>query len=493
MTNKTMKNNRKQVQNVLIIGAGVAGIIVAKQLKEQPNNFAPIAFLDDDANKHKQHIIDIPVIGSIAYLEEVTTMHDINLVVLAIPSLESEQKMHIMKQCKALELDVRMITGVHDTMFGNNPASAQVDVTMEQLLGREPVELNQTQVEHQIQNSTVLVTGAGGSIGSEICRQICKFQPKMLVLVGHGENSIYAIHMELRKTFGETIELKPVIADIQDATRINEVMAKYQPSVVYHAAAHKHVPLMELNPREAVKNNVLGTRNVALAAAEHYVDSFILISSDKAVNPNNVMGSTKRVAEMMVQMIASQTDSNFSIVRFGNVLGSRGSVIPLFKEQIKNGGPVTVTHPDMTRYFMTIPEAAGLVIQAGSIKLGSKIYVLDMGEPIKIKTLAENLITMSGFSLQEIGIDFTGVRPGDKLYEELLNEDEIYPEQVIPKVHIGRPTIFSAKRILDFIGSFEELDEDMLVKELYEIVGKKMVVPTIKRSEVAVHESIVRS
>ncbi|WP_430535353.1 nucleoside-diphosphate sugar epimerase/dehydratase [Listeria rocourtiae] len=491
MMNKTVEMNGKQPQNVLIIGAGVAGIIVAKQLQEQPANFTPIAFLDDDLHKQTQHIIDIPVVGSVQQLEHIAQYSAVDLVILAIPSLDPEKKVAIIKQCQALHLEVRIITSVHDTMF--SAPSTQNEVTMEQLLGREPIQLNQQRVAQQIKGGTVLVTGAGGSIGSEICRQICTFGPEELILLGHGENSIYAIRMELLQQYGDTIAIHPVIADIQDAERINEVMEKFQPNVVYHAAAHKHVPLMELNPREAVKNNVLGTNNVAMAAAKQDVDAFILVSSDKAVNPNNVMGATKRMAEMVVQIIASRTDKPFSIVRFGNVLGSRGSVIPLFKEQIRKGGPVTVTHPDMTRYFMTIPEAAGLVMQAGSIQQGSKVYVLDMGEPVKITTLAENLITMSGFSLQEISITFTGVRPGDKLYEELLNEDEVFPEQVIPKVHIGRPTMFSADRVARFIDTFSKLDEASLVQELYETIGKKTKVTTLPRKEEPVHESLVRS
>ncbi|EUJ25287.1 UDP-N-acetylglucosamine 4,6-dehydratase [Listeria cornellensis FSL F6-0969] len=243
------------------------------------------------------------------------------------------------------------------------------------------------------------------------------------------------------------------------------------PTHVYHAAAHKHVPLMELNPMEAVKNNIIGTKNVVTAAANYGVENFVLVSSDKAVNPQNIMGATKRIAEMVVQMVAAETNRNFSVVRFGNVLGSRGSVIPLFKEQIKQGGPVTVTHPDMTRYFMTIPEAAGLVIQAGSLENGSKIYVLDMGEPIKITTLAENLITMSGFTLQEINIEFTGIRQGDKLYEELMDDEEIYPEQVIPKIHIGKPRVFSNSKVSDFINDCHSMSENSLTRNIYGIVG----------------------
>ncbi|MBC2324681.1 polysaccharide biosynthesis protein [Listeria booriae] len=489
MFNEKNKQSPNSSQRVLIVGAGVAGIIVAKNLREQFEKFQVIAFLDDNKKKHQQYIVDIPVIGEIEHLEAFIKARAIDLVILAVPSLEANRKTALIQKCKKLSVNIHVVESIDDITFQNIVETK--DVTMEQLLGREPILLDQQQVMSQIQGSTVLVTGAGGSIGSEICRQIGKLQPEMLVVLGHGENSIYAIHKELTEQFGNAIQIKPVIADIQDTTRIDEIMEKFKPNVVYHAAAHKHVPLMELNPREAVKNNILGTKNVALAAARCNVESFILISSDKAVNPNNVMGATKRVAEMVIQMVASETENNFSIVRFGNVLGSRGSVIPLFKEQIQNGGPVTVTHPDMTRYFMTIPEAAGLVIQSGGIQQGSKIFVLDMGEPIKITTLAKNLITMSGFTLDDISIEFTGVRPGDKLYEELLNEGEIYPNQVIPKVHIGRPTNFSTKQITRFIEEFKDMEDELLVQTLYNLVGKK--IPILIRNEVNAHESLVRS
>jgi Predicted nucleoside-diphosphate sugar epimerases len=271
----------------------------------------------------------------------------------------------------------------------------------------------------------VLVTGAGGSIGSEICRQICKFQPKKLLLLGHGENSIYSIDMELRQAYQNEIELIPIIADIRDRDRIYGIIAQYVPDVVYHAAAHKHVPLMEFNATEAVKNNIFGTKNVAEAANTFGVGCFVMISTDKAVNPLNIMGATKRFAEMIVQNLAKESSTKFVAVRFGNVLGSRGSVIPLFQKQIAAGGPVTVTHPEMTRYFMTIPEASRLVLQASTLARGGEVFVLNMGEPVKIVDLARNLITLSGYTEEEIGIKFSGIRPGEKLFEELLNEDEI--------------------------------------------------------------------
>lgn len=457
-------------KKVLIIGAGVAGIIVAKKLSEQPEKFITIGFLDDDLSKEKLHIIDIPVIGNIRNLETDIKKYNIDLVVLAIPSLEAEKKLAIIEQCKMVAVNIRVVTGVEDITFER---ITQTNVTMEDLLGRAPIKLSEKQLTSQIKGTTIMVTGAGGSIGSEICRQICIHQPKQLVILGHGENSIYQIHMELLKRFGQSVVISPIIADIQDETRIDEVMKKYRPTNVYHAAAHKHVPLMELNPVEAVKNNVIGTKNMVIAAAKYNVENFILVSSDKAVNPQNIMGATKRIAEMTVQMIAAETDKNFSVVRFGNVLGSRGSVIPLFKEQIKQGGPVTVTHPDMTRYFMTIPEAAGLVIQAGSLENGSKIYVLDMGEPIKITTLAENLITMSGYTLQEINIEFTGIRQGDKLHEELMDDDEMYPEQIIPKIHIGKPKLFSDDEVIRFMQEFPTISEKQLIQNIYELVGTK--------------------
>jgi FlaA1/EpsC-like NDP-sugar epimerase len=327
---------------------------------------------------------------------------------------------------------------IEDVLLGKVSVNQFRDVQVEDLLGREPVELDVESISKKLKGKTILVTGAGGSIGSEICRQICKFGPKKIVLLGHGENSIYQIDMELKNLYKNGLELVPVIGDVQDRSRIFDVMSEHRPDVVYHAAAHKHVPLMEYNPREAVKNNVFGTKNVAEAADAFGVKNFVLVSTDKAVNPTNVMGSTKRFAELIIQQLDKQSETKYVAVRFGNVLGSRGSVIPLFKKQIQAGGPVTVTHPEMTRYFMTIPEASRLVLQAGALARGGEIFVLDMGEPVRIVDLARNLIALSGFSIEEIGIQFTGLRPGEKMYEELLNENEIHPEQVFPKIHVGK-------------------------------------------------------
>ncbi len=310
---------------------------------------------------------------------------------------------------------------------------------VEDLLGRDPVELDMDMISNELTNKTILVTGAGGSIGSEICRQVCNFYPERIILLGHGENSIYLINRELRNRFGKNVDIVPIIADVQNRARMFEIMEMYKPYAVYHAAAHKHVPLMEDNPEEAVRNNILGTKNTAEAAKNAEVKKFVMISTDKAVNPPNVMGASKRIAEMIIQSLNDETHrTNFVAVRFGNVLGSRGSVIPLFKSQIEEGGPVTVTHPEMTRYFMTIPEASRLVLQAGALAEGGEVFVLDMGEPVKIVDLARNLIKLSGKKEDDIRITFTGIRPGEKMYEELMNKDEIHPEQVFEKIYRGK-------------------------------------------------------
>ena len=309
-------------------------------------------------------------------------------------------------------------------------------------------------ISKQLTGKVALITGAGGSIGSEICRQICKFEPERIVLLGHGENSIYLIHQELTGQYGDTIDIVPIIADVKDKARMEEIMEEYKPFVVYHAAAHKHVPLMEYNPEEAVQNNIFGTKNTAEAAKKAKVRKFVMVSTDKAVNPPNVMGATKRVAEMIIQSLNDEDGiTDFVAVRFGNVLGSRGSVIPLFKKQIEAGGPVTVTHPEMTRYFMTIPEASRLVLQAGALAEGGEVFVLDMGEPVKIVDLARKMIRLSGYSQEEIGIEFTGIRPGEKLFEELLNEDEIHPEQVYEGIYRGKVENISINNLTAFLNN----------------------------------------
>lgn len=324
-------------------------------------------------------------------------------------------------------------------MSGELEVNQLKKVEVEDLLGRDPVELDMDMISNELTNKTILVTGAGGSIGSEICRQVCNFYPERIILLGHGENSIYLINRELRNRFGKNVDIVPIIADVQNRARMFEIMEMYKPYAVYHAAAHKHVPLMEDNPEEAVRNNILGTKNTAEAAKNAEVKKFVMISTDKAVNPPNVMGASKRIAEMIIQSLNDETHrTNFVAVRFGNVLGSRGSVIPLFKSQIEAGGPVTVTHPEMTRYFMTIPEESRLVLQAGALAEGGEVFVLDMGEPVKIVDLARNLIKLSGKKEDDIRITYTGIRPGEKMFEELMNKDEIHPEQVFEKIYRGK-------------------------------------------------------
>jgi len=471
-----IKPNRNK-RRTMIVGAGAAGMMVARQLINNPEaELKPIVFIDDDPNKQKLQFFGIPVLGTTKDIEDVVQALRIEQIIIAIPSLTKKQLNHIFDQCAKTNAKTQIVPKLEDIVTGKVSVSQFRDVQVEDLLGREPVKLDIESISSYIENKTILVTGAGGSIGSEICRQVCRFRPKKLVLLGHGENSIYQIDLELRHQYKDQIDIVPVIGDIQDRARMFEVMEEHKPDVVYHAAAHKHVPLMEYNPKEAVKNNIFGTKNVAEAADTFGVHTFVLISSDKAVNPTNVMGATKRFAEMLIQQLDKQSKTKFVAVRFGNVLGSRGSVIPLFKKQIQAGGPVTVTHPDMTRYFMTIPEASRLVIQAGALAKGGEIFVLDMGEPVKIVDLAKNLIKLSGYTVEEIGIEFTGIRPGEKMFEELLNENEVHPEQVFPKIHIGKATIVDETILRDFMERFEGMSEEEVRETVVGIANGRNVV-----------------
>jgi FlaA1/EpsC-like NDP-sugar epimerase len=467
---------RTAKKRALIVGAGAAGMMVARQLL---NNYEaelrPVAFIDDDPKKQRLHYLGIPVMGTTNDIEAVVKALHIDNIIIAIPSLNRKELNRIFDECTKTKAKTQIVPKLEDIITGKVSVSQFRDVQVEDLLGREPVELDIDSISGYITDKVVLVTGAGGSIGSEICRQICKFKPSKIVLVGHGENSIYQIDMELRNEYRNDIEIVPVIGDIQDRERMFEVMEEHRPHVVYHAAAHKHVPLMEYNPKEAVKNNIFGTKNVAEAADTFGVQTFVLISTDKAVNPTNVMGATKRFAEMIIQQLDKQSKTRFVAVRFGNVLGSRGSVIPLFKKQIQAGGPVTVTHPDMTRYFMTIPEAARLVIQAGALAKGGEIFVLDMGEPVKIVDLAKNLIKLSGYTVEEIGIKFTGIRPGEKMFEELLNENEVHPEQVFPKIHIGKATMVEQGILDRFMENYESMNTEEIRERLLGIVNNQFI------------------
>ncbi|MYL40673.1 polysaccharide biosynthesis protein [Virgibacillus salexigens] len=465
-------------KRTLIVGAGSAGAMIARQLKNQ-NQAAelwPVAFVDDDITKQKMQLFNLPVAGKVKDIPEVVKENDIEHIVIAIPSLRNGELNKIIDACNRTNAKVQMIPKIEDLMTGRVSVSHLKNVEVEDLLGRDPVKLDIAAISEYVTGNTVMVTGAGGSIGSEICRQVMRFNPSKIVLVGHGEFSIYSIDMELRDTFGSAgVEIIPIIGDVQDRDRMFEIMEMYRPTIIYHAAAHKHVPLMEHNPHEAVKNNIVGTKNVAEAADTFGIHTFVMVSTDKAVNPTNVMGATKRVAEMVVQDLAARSKTKFVAVRFGNVLGSRGSVIPLFKKQIERGGPVTVTDPEMTRYFMTIPEASRLVIQAGTLANGGEIFVLDMGQPVKIVELARNLIRLSGYSEEEMPIEFSGIRPGEKMYEELLGEDEVHPDEVYEKIYVGRTVEVDYSMLNNLIGKFEDYTIVQLKEALMSVVYPREV------------------
>ncbi|BDH60658.1 UDP-N-acetylglucosamine 4,6-dehydratase [Lysinibacillus sp. PLM2] len=464
---KESLNNTDNLKRILIVGAGQGGTILIRNLKHNPNtDFIPIGFIDDDLNKQNLKLMNVTVLGTTNDIPKIVEKNKIDEIIIAIPSLGKFGIRSIYNRCAKANIKVKIMPKIEDVITGNISVNDIKEVNIEDLLGREEVKLDMISISKNLTEKVILVTGAGGSIGSEICRQVLSFKPKKLILLGHGENSIYTINLELKEKYIESkSEIIPVIADVQDRKRIFEIIQYYQPDVIYHAAAHKHVPLMEENPIEAVKNNIFGTKNVAEAAHEFRVRNFVLISTDKAVNPTNVMGSTKRIAEMVIQNLARNSLTTFAAVRFGNVLGSRGSVVPRFKSQIANGGPVTVTHPDMTRYFMTIPEASRLVLQAGALAVGGEVFVLDMGEPVKIVDLAKNLINLSGFKEDEIKIEFSGIRPGEKMYEELLNEKEIQKEHIYPKIHVGKANCMEEYQLKVLLNELEYLDDTKLLKK----------------------------
>ncbi|WP_406944842.1 polysaccharide biosynthesis protein [Halobacillus sp. SY10] len=462
-------------RRTLIIGAGAAGTMVARQLlSNRDTDLLPVAFIDDSVKKQRLDILGIPVVAGTNEIKKYVKKLDIDHIIIAIPSLSRIGIQNIFKECAKTDAKTQILPMLEDLVTGKVSVTQFRDVNVEDLLGRDPVDLDINQISDYVNDQVVLVTGAGGSIGSEISRQIVKFKPNQLILLGHGENSIHAIEMELKENYKDLeINIRTEIADIQDDQRMIDIFNFYRPDVVYHAAAHKHVPLMERNPQEAVKNNIIGTFNVAKAASWSKTGRFVMISSDKAVNPTSVMGATKRLAEIIIQNMNKVSETKFVAVRFGNVLGSRGSVIPIFTKQIEKGGPVKVTHPDMVRFFMTIPEASSLVIQAGALTKGGEIFVLDMGEPVKIVDLAENLIKLSGHSIEEIGVEFTGIRPGEKLYEELLKDEEIEKEQVYPKIHLGRAADIVMDDIEEMIDIYQHLDKDTLRKQLLFLANKK--------------------
>ncbi len=461
------RSNQKKKIRTLIVGAGEGGQLLYRSFlnSQMVNNIEVIGFIDDDPNKFGTYLSGQKVIGKMADINRMIRILTIDMVTIAIPSLPKKKIRQFIHLLQESDVKVNLMPPIEEIATGQLTVSRLKKIDTIDLLGREEVKLDLESISDQLNDQTILVTGAGGSIGSEICRQVCGFKPKKLLLLGHGENSIYSIHKELLDRFQKTtIEILPIIADIQDRKRIFDLVDVYRPTIVYHAAAHKHVPLMEYNPEEAVKNNIMGTKNVAEAAKKYQVKNFVMISSDKANHPPNVMGATKRIAEMIVTNLNQEGQTKFSAVRFGNVLGSRGSVIPLFKEQISNGGPVTITDFRMTRYFMTIPEASRLVIQSGALAKGGEIFVLDMNEPVKILDLARNMIRLSGFSEEEIGIVETGIRPGEKLYEELLLDKERKEKQIFDKIFVGDIKGYPLAEIHHFIENLPKNKEELAKK-----------------------------
>ena len=466
------KNSRcitsEEVKNTLILGAGEGGRILYNSLlgSKTAEDINVVGFIDDDPNKRHTYLSGKKVLGSIKDLSELVEKYEIAMITIAIPSLSRKKLREIFELIEPLHVKVNSMPSMEEVASGKINLSRLKEIDVVDLLGRDEVQLDIDAIKDQITGKTILVTGAGGSIGSEICRQVIRFNPRRLLLLGHGENSIYLIDRELRNNYSECVtEIVPIIADIQDRKKIFAIMEDYQPEIVYHAAAHKHVPLMEYNPREAVKNNVYGTKNVAEAAKAAKVKNFVMVSTDKANNPPNVMGATKRIAEMIVTGLNEAGCTKFSAVRFGNVLGSRGSVIPVFREQIANGGPITITDFRMTRYFMTIPEASRLVIQSGALAKGGEIFILDMSEPVKIIDLAKNMIRLSGYSEDEIEIIETGIRPGEKLYEELLLDKERNDEAVFEKIFVGNITGYSIAEVMEFVEQLSD-DDKQLAKDV---------------------------
>lgn len=459
LKNKNGRSNEKKVR-ILIIGAGEGGQLLYQSFlgSQIVNNIEVVGFVDDDCNKWGTYLLGKKVLGNTREINQLIQTFRINMVTIAIPSLPKKKIQQLVQSIENKNIKVNMVPSFEEIATGKINVSQLKEVDVIDLLGREEVSLDLESISYQLKGQTILVTGAGGSIGSEICRQVLAFEPAKLILLGHGENSIYSIHRELTTLDPQRkVEILPIIADIQDRERIFYLMEKYHPTIVYHAATHKHVPLMEYNPTEAIKNNINGTKNVAEAAKKNHVKNFVMISSDKANRPPNVMGATKRIAEMLITSLNQSGETKFSAVRFGNVLGSRGSVIPLFKEQILRGGPITVTDFRMTRYFMTIPEASRLVIQSGALAKGGEIFVLDMDKPIKIVDLAKNMIHLSGYTEEDIEIVETGIRPGEKLYEELLLEKEKKETQIFEKIFVGDIKGFSLKEVTQLM---EQLPED---------------------------------
>lgn len=473
----------KNKERVLIVGGGSAGDMILREiLNSEYSKFNPVAIVDDDKMKVGRSILGVKILGTTDDVEKIAKEKYIDSIIIAMPSAANEAKAGIIEKCKRTGCKLKIIPGLYQILNSTTTIQDKIrDVEVEDLLGRESIKLDNEGIKDYINGKTVLVTGGGGSIGSELCRQIAKFNPKMLIILDIYENNAYDIQNELKNDFKD-LNLKVLIGTVRDRRRLDMIFNRYKPNIVFHAAAHKHVPLMEESPSEAIKNNVFGTFNVAEAADKYKVQRFVMISTDKAVNPTNIMGATKRCCEMIVQAFNERSDTEFVAVRFGNVLGSNGSVIPLFKKQIKNGGPLTVTHKDITRFFMLIPEAAQLVLQAGAYARGGEVFVLDMGKPVRIYDLAEDLIRLSGLEPgNDIEIKVTGLRPGEKLYEELLMSEEGLMKTGHEKIFVGKPTFKDMEGLIEDLDSLKFVidkgDKKLITDKLKEIV------PTFKDPE----------
>ena len=481
-------NKRKTPKRVLVIGAGQAGESILREIKRNGLlEITLVGILDDDPKKQRQIIHGVEVIGTCKQINSIITQYKVDEVIIAIPSASGEQLRRIVKLCQNNRISFKTLPGLHELIGGKLTSMQLRDIAIEDLLRRPPSKINLAEIAAYVTGKTVMVTGAGGSIGSEICSQILPFQPERMLLVGHGENSIYKSHQNLRENseLGNTI-LEPIIADIQDTNKVRQIYKRFQPDIVFHAAAHKHVPMMEGNPEEAVKNNVVGTRNLVVVSHESKIERFVMISTDKAVNPTSVMGATKRVAEKILKCYARRSSTRFVAVRFGNVLGSRGSVIPLFKKQIERGGPITITHPKMIRYFMTIPEASKLVIQAGAYGKGGEVFILDMGDPVRIVDLAEDLIRLSGLEVnKDIKIEFTGIRPGEKLYEELLTASEGISATRNKKIFIAKPEEVNEAELIQMIEKLVALSQQGKHKQIIRQLQK--IIPSFAPNRDKVH------
>ncbi len=467
--------SRKTV-NCLVVGGGAAGNSIIKEI--QTSSYLSMnvcCVIDDNVNCHGKYLRGVPIVGGREEIASCVERFGIDEIIIAIPSADRATIKPILEICKETGCHMQILPGMYQIIKGEVNVSQLREVQIEDLLGREPIAVNVDEIIGYVQNKVVLVTGGGGSIGSELCRQIAQHRPKQLVILDIYENNVYEIQNEL-KTKYPNLDLVVLIASVRNTLRIEEIFKQYRPQIVYHAAAHKHVPLMEDSPNEAIKNNVFGTLKTAMAADKAGVQKFVLISTDKAVNPTNVMGASKRICEMIVQNLNRKSKTEYVAVRFGNVLGSNGSVVPLFKKQIEKGGPVTVTHPDIIRYFMTIPEAVSLVLQAGAYARGGEIFVLDMGEPMKVLDLAKNMIKLSGYKVdEEIKIVFTGLRPGEKMYEELLLKEEGLKETANKMIYIGKPLEFDEQIFEKQLKNLENasLEEAENIRELV-----KEMVPT---------------